>query len=183
MARKSTKATTTVEEVKVAETPAIEEVKEAPKKAGRKPRAAKKAEAAPVAEEKPKRKYTRRAKPVEAPVVEEPAAPALPGVVDLANMLREKIAGKDVSEVKEKIAVEIKVYGDYEALLYILIDEGSVSVEPYGYIGNNIHIDMPITDLIDVINGNYDFAAKAETGDFYAIGPLTQMIKVKKALF
>lgn len=127
-----------------------------------------------AADEKPKRKYTKKAK-------EE--APALPGIVDLANMLREKVAGKDVSEVKENIAIEVKVYGDYEAYLYILIKEGTITVEPYGYMEKDVHIDMPITDVLEVIKGNYNFAEKALSGDFYAIGALTKLLKVKKALF
>ena len=106
-----------------------------------------------------------------------------PDIVALADMLRKAVAGKDVSAINEKIAVQIKVYGEYENYMYILIDNGTVSVEPYGYLDNDIHIDMPIEDVLNVIKGKYDFKAKALTGDFYALGSLTKMLKVKEALF
>lgn len=106
-----------------------------------------------------------------------------PDIVALADMLRKAVAGKDVSAINEKIAVQIKVYGEYENYMYILIDNGTVSVEPYGYLDNDIHIDMPIEDVLSVIKGKYDFKAKALTGDFYALGSLTKMLKVKEALF
>ena len=63
-----------------------------------------------------------------------------PDIVALADMLRKAVAKKDVSAINEKIAVQIKVYGEYENYMYILIDNGTVSVEPYGYLDNDIHI-------------------------------------------
>jgi len=42
-------------------------------------------------------------------------------------MVREKFAKKDVSKVNEKIAIEIKAYGEKEFYIYILIDDGKVT--------------------------------------------------------
>ncbi|MBQ8932430.1 MAG: SCP2 sterol-binding domain-containing protein [Ruminiclostridium sp.] len=106
-----------------------------------------------------------------------------PDIIALADMLRKAVAGKDVSAVNEKIAVQIKVYGEYEGYMYILVDNGTVSVEPYGYIDNDIHVDMPIDDVISIVKGKYDFKAKVLSGDLYALGSLTKMIKLKEALF
>ena len=58
------------------------------------------------------------------------AAPAEPDKFALADMVREKFAKKDVSKVNEKIAIEIKAYGEKEFYIYILIDDGKVTVEP-----------------------------------------------------
>ena len=88
----------------------------------------------------------------------------------------------DVSKVNEKIAIEIKAYGEKEFYIYILIDDGKVTVEPWGYIDNDVHIDMPIADVIAVVNGKYDFVAKAISGDFYAIGCFTKLLKAYEAL-
>lgn len=162
--------------VKVAEAPAAEKTVAAStaKAAEKKPAAAaKKAPTKKPAEKKPVAKKPAAKKEVK----------GTPGIVEIATMLREKVGKKDVSDVNEKIAVEIKVYGEYEAYMYILIDNGEVSVEPYGYMDNDIHIDMPINDVLDLVKGKYDFAAKALSGDFYALGSLTKMLKVKKALF
>ena len=110
------------------------------------------------------------------------AAPAEPDKFALADMVREKFAKKDVSKVNEKIAIEIKAYGEKEFYIYILIDDGKVTVEPWGYIDNDVHIDMPIADVIAVVNGKYDFVAKAISGDFYAIGCFTKLLKAYEAL-
>lgn len=110
------------------------------------------------------------------------AAPAEPDKFALADMVREKFAKKDVTKVSEKIAIEIKAYGEKEFYIYILIDDGKVTVEPWGYIGNDVHIDMPIADVVAVVNGKYDFVAKAISGDFYAIGCFTKLLKAYEAL-
>lgn len=109
-------------------------------------------------------------------------APAQPDKFALADMVREKFAKKDVTKVNEKIAIEIKAYGDKEYYIYVLIDDGKVTVEPWGYIDNDIHIDMPIDDVVAVVNGKYDFFAKALSGDFYAIGSVTKLLKAYEAL-
>ena len=110
------------------------------------------------------------------------AAPEQPDKFALADMVRAKFAKKDVSKVNEKIAIEIKAYGDKEYYIYILIDDGKVTVEPWGYIDNDVHIDMPIDDVVAVVNGKYDFVAKAISGDFYAIGSVTKLLKAYEAL-
>ena len=110
------------------------------------------------------------------------AAPVQPDKFALADMVREKFAKKDVTKVNEKIAIEIKAYGDKEYYIYILIDDGKVTVEPWGYIDNDVHIDMPIDDVVAVVNGKYDFMAKAISGDFYAIGSVTKLLKAYQAL-
>lgn len=131
--------------------------------------------AAPAAK-KPAAKKAAPAKPA------KKAAPAEPDKFALADMVREKFAKKDVSKVNEKIAIEIKAYGEKEFYIYILIDDGKVTVEPWGYIDNDVHIDMPIADVVAVVNDKYDFVAKAISGDFYAIGCFTKLLKAYEAL-
>ncbi len=167
------KAVKTVE--KVAEK-AVEKVAE---KAPAKKPAAKKA--APAAKKPaPAAKKEAPAKPAKKEA--KKAAPAEPDKFALADMVREKFAKKDVSKVNEKIAIEIKAYGEKEFYIYILIDDGKVTVEPWGYIDNDVHIDMPIADVVAVVNGKYDFVAKAISGDFYAIGCFTKLLKAYEAL-
>lgn len=170
------KAVKTVEKVaeKAVEKVAEKTVEKVAEKAPAKKPAAKKA--APAAK-KPAAKKTAPAKK-EA----KKAAPAEPDKFALADMVREKFAKKDVSKVNEKIAIEIKAYGEKEFYIYILIDDGKVTVEPWGYIDNDVHIDMPIADVIAVVNGKYDFVAKAISGDFYAIGCFTKLLKAYEAL-
>ena len=130
-------------------------------------------------------KETKKAAPAKKPAAKKEAkkaAPAEPDKVALADMVRAKFEKKDVSKIGEKIAIEIKAYGEKEYYIYVLIEDGKVAVEPWGYIDNDVHIDMPIADVVAVINGKYDFKAKALSGDFYAIGSLTKLLKAGEAL-
>lgn len=163
-----------VKAVKTVEKIAEKAVEKAAEKAPAKKPAAKKA--APAA----KKPAAKKAAPAKKEA--KKAAPAEPDKFALADMVREKFANKDVSKVNEKIAIEIKAYGEKEFYIYILIDDGKVTVEPWGYIDNDVHIDMPIADVVAVVNGKYDFVAKAISGDFYAIGCVTKLLKAYEAL-
>lgn len=162
---------------KVAEKAVEKATEKVAEKAPAKKPAAKKA--APAAK-KPAAKKAAPAKPAKKEA--KKAAPAEPDKFALADMVREKFAKKDVSKVNEKIAIEIKAYGEKEFYIYILIDDGKVTVEPWGYIDNDVHIDMPIADVVAVVNGKYDFVANAISGDFYAIGCFTKLLKAYEAL-
>lgn len=162
---------------KVAEKAVEKAAEKVAEKAPAKKPAAKKA--APAAK-KPAAKKAAPAKPAKKEA--KKAAPAEPDKFALADMVREKFAKKDVSNVNEKIAIEIKAYGEKEFYIYILIDDGKVTVEPWGYIDNDVHIDMPIADVVAVVNDKYDFVAKAISGDFYAIGCFTKLLKAYEAL-
>lgn len=175
-----------VKAVKAVEKVAEKTVEKVAEKAPAKKPAAKKAapaakKPAPAAKkEAPAAKKEAPAKPAKKEA--KKAAPAEPDKFALADMVREKFAKKDVSKVNEKIAIEIKAYGEKEFYIYILIDDGKVTVEPWGYIDNDVHIDMPIADVVAVVNGKYDFVAKAISGDFYAIGCFTKLLKAYEAL-
>lgn len=163
---------------KVAEKAVEKAAEKVAEKAAKKPAAKK---AAPAAKKPaPAAKKEAPAKPAKKEA--KKAAPAEPDKFALADMVREKFANKDVSKVNEKIAIEIKAYGEKEFYIYILIDDGKVTVEPWGYIDNDVHIDMPIADVVAVVNGKYDFVAKAISGDFYAIGCFTKLLKAYEAL-
>lgn len=173
-----TEAVKAAAEVKADAVKAVKTVEKVAEKAVEK--VAEKAPAKKPAAKKPAAKKTAPAKPAKKEA--KKAAPAEPDKFALADMVREKFAKKDVSKVNEKIAIEIKAYGEKEFYIYILIDDGKVTVEPWGYIDNDVHIDMPIADVIAVVNGKYDFVAKAISGDFYAIGCFTKLLKAYEAL-
>lgn len=177
----ATNKTTKTEEVKAAVADTAEkkpEVKAAEKPAA-KPVAAKKSAAKKSVAKKPAAKKPAAKKPA----VKKAAEKKVPTINDIAEKLQKKVGKKNVSKINERIAVEVKVYGEYESYLYILIDDGKVDVKPYGYNDYDVHVDLPIDDALAIIAGSYDFKAKALTGDFYAVGSLTKMLKVKEALF
>lgn len=173
-----TEAVKAAAEVKADAVKAVKAVEKVAEKA-----AEKVAEKAPAKKPAAKKAAPAAKKPAPAAKKEaKKAAPAEPDKFALADMVREKFAKKDVSKVNEKIAIEIKAYGEKEFYIYILIDDGKVTVEPWGYIDNDVHIDMPIADVVAVVNGKYDFVAKAISGDFYAIGCFTKLLKAYEAL-
>ena len=186
-----TEAVKAAAEVKADAVKAVKAVEKVAEKAVEKA-AEKVAEKAPAKKPAAKKPAPAAKKPAPAAKKEAPAkpakkeakkaAPAEPDKFALADMVREKFAKKDVSKVNEKIAIEIKAYGEKEFYIYILIDDGKVTVEPWGYIDNDVHIDMPIADVVAVVNGKYDFVAKAISGDFYAIGCFTKLLKAYEAL-
>ena len=186
-----TEAVKAAAEVKADAVKAVKAVEKVAEKAVEKA-AEKVAEKAPAKKPAAKKAAPAAKKPAPAAKKEAPAkpakkeakkaAPAEPDKFALADMVREKFANKDVSKVNEKIAIEIKAYGKKEFYIYILIDDGKVTVEPWGYIDNDVHIDMPIADVVAVVNGKYDFVAKAISGDFYAIGCFTKLLKAYEAL-
>ena len=131
------------------------------------------------------KKEVKKAAPAKKPAAKKEAkkaAPAEPDKYALADMVRAKFEKKDVSKIGEKIAIEIKAYGEKEYYIYVLIEDGKVTVEPWGYFDKDVHIDMPIADVVAVVNGKYDFKAKALSGDFYASGSLTKLLKAGEAL-
>lgn len=182
-----TEAVKAAAEVKADAAKAVKAVEKVAEKAVEK--VAEKAPAAKKAAPAAKKPATAAKKPATAAKKAAPAkkevkkaAPEQPDKFALADMVRAKFAKKYVTKVNEKIAIEIKAYGDKEYYIYILIDDGKVTVEPWGYIDNDVHIDMPIDDVVAVVNGKYDFIAKAISGDFYAIGSVTKLLKAYEAL-
>lgn len=175
-----TEAVKAAAEVKADATKAVKAVEKVAEKAVEK--VAEKAPAAKKAAPAAKKPATAAKKAAPAKKEVKKAAPEQPDKFALADMVRAKFAKKDVTKVNEKIAIEIKAYGDKEYYIYILIDDGKVTVEPWGYIDNDVHIDMPIDDVVAVVNGKYDFIAKAISGDFYAIGSVTKLLKAYEAL-
>lgn len=175
-----TEAVKAAAEVKADAVKAVKAVEKVAEKAVEK--VAEKAPAKKPAAKKPAHAAKKEAPAKPAKKEAKKAAPAEPDKFALADMVREKFAKKDVSKVNEKIAIEIKAYGEKEFYIYILIDDGKVTVEPWGYIDNDVHIDMPIADVVAVVNGKYDFVAKAISGDFYAIGCFTKLLKAYEAL-
>lgn len=175
-----TEAVKAAAEVKADAAKAVKAVEKVAEKAVEK--VAEKAPAAKKAAPAAKKPATAAKKAAPAKKEVKKAAPEQPDKFALADMVRAKFAKKDVTKVNEKIAIEIKAYGDKEYYIYILIDDGKVTVEPWGYIDNDVHIDMPIDDVVAVVNGKYDFIAKAISGDFYAIGSVTKLLKAYEAL-
>lgn len=151
--------------------------KAAPKtaKAAKAPRAAKTVKTAKTA-----------GKTTAASKVKKPAVKKAEKELDIALLTEnfaKKFGRKNVSKIGETVAVEVKVYGEFEGFFYILAEDGKLTIAPYNYDDCDVHVDIPVKDVLSIIDGKYDFKAKVLSGDLYATGIFTKAFKIKTALF
>ena len=148
-----------------AETPKAEsKTKEAVKKTpGRKP-AAKKTEA-PAKAEAPKKRPGRKPKPV-----------TVDDVVAKVYKRIDKSAAKAVA-AEGKAAVDIKLYGPFEAHMYIEVKNGNVSVAPYDYIERDLEAAVPVDVALAIAEGKISVKEAVENGSLYVFGNVQFALK------
>lgn len=146
-----------------AETPKAESAKAA-KKAPAKKSAAKKA--APAAKaEAPKKRAGRKPKPV---IVDDIVAKIYKRI--------DKNAAKKVAE-NGKAAVDIKLYGSFEAHMYIEVKNGNVSVAPYDYIERDLEAAVPVDVALAIADNKITVAEAVEDGSLYVFGNVQFALK------
>lgn len=158
-----------VAEVKPAEVKAA-----APKPAEKKPAAKK---AAPKKAEKPAAAKKAPAKKAEAPAVAAPKkrAPRKPKTVTVDDVVAkiskriDKTAAKTVA-AEGKAAVDIKLYGAFEAHMYIEIKDGTVNVAPYDYIEKDLEAAVPVDVALAIADGKTTVQEAVENGSLYVFG-------------
>lgn len=158
-----------VAEVKPAEVKAA-----APKSAEKKPAAKK---AAPKKAEKPAAAKKAPAKKAEAPAAAAPKkrAPRKPKTVTVDDVVAkiskriDKTAAKTVA-AEGKAAVDIKLYGAFEAHMYIEIKDGTVNVAPYDYIEKDLEAAVPVDVALAIADGKTTVQEAVENGNLYVFG-------------
>lgn len=155
-----------------AEKPKAAEVKaapaQAPKTEAKKP-AAKKA-AAKAAEKPAAKKSAAKAEP--APKKRAARKPKPITVDDIVAKIYKKIdtaAAKDIVS-EGKAAVDIKLYGSFEAHMYIEIKNGVVSVAPYDYIEKDIEAAISVENALAIADGKLTVEEAVENGALYVFG-------------
>lgn len=161
-----------------AEKPKAAEVKAAPaqapkteakKPAAKKP-AAKKAAAKKAAEKPAAKKSAAKAEP--APKKRAARKPKPITVDDIVAKIYKKIdtaAAKDIVS-EGKAAVDIKLYGSFEAHMYIEIKNGVVSVAPYDYIEKDIEAAISVENALAIADGKLTVEEAVENGALYVFG-------------
>lgn len=131
---------------------------------------------------KPAARKTAAKKTAEKPVVKEeaPAAPVKRGgrkakpttIDDVVAKVRKRIdktaAKKLVSD--GKAAVDIKLYGAFEAHMYIEIKDGAVTVAPYDYIEKDLEAAVPVDVALAIADGKISVKEAVENGSLYVFG-------------
>ena len=131
-------------EVKASKTAEVKAAPAETPKAARKPAAkatAKNAvKPAAKADSAPKKRAGRKPKPI-----------TVNDVVAKIYKRIDKAAGKQVA-AEGRAAVDIKLYGSFEAHMYIEVKDGKVSVEPYDYIERDLEAAVPVDVALAIAN-------------------------------
>lgn len=165
------KAAVKAEEVK-AEVKAVPAPAEAPKAEAKKPAArktsAKTAAKKTAAKAEPKKRAPRKPKPV-----------TVDDIVAKIYKRIDKTAAKSIA-AEGKAAVDIKLYGPFEAHMYIEVKNGNVSVAPYDYIERDIEAAISVEDALAIADGKLSIKDAVENGALYVFGNVQFALKLAK---
>ena len=87
--------------------------------------------------------------------------------------------GKQVAE-KGRAAIDIKLYGSFEAHMYIEVKNGNVSVEPYDYIERDLEVAVPVDVALAIADGKISVKEAVENGSLYVFGNVQFALKFAK---
>lgn len=90
-----------------------------------------------------------------------------------------KAAGKQVA-AEGRAAVDIKLYGSFEAHMYIEVKDGKVSVEPYDYIERDLEAAVPVDVALAIADGKTTIKEAIENGSLYVFGNVQFALKFAK---
>ncbi|MBQ8195310.1 MAG: SCP2 sterol-binding domain-containing protein [Oscillospiraceae bacterium] len=160
------------------------EAKPAAKKPAAKKPAAKKA--APAKKEETKAAAKPAAKKAAKPATKKaPAKKAAPKkkeitVEDVAAKLAKKLDAKKAKSIDGKVAADIKLYGAFEAHMYIEVKDGKLTVAPYDYIEKDIEAAIAVENALAIIDGKLTIADALADGRLYAFGNIGAAAKLAK---
>lgn len=152
--------------------PKAAEVKAAPAespKAAKKPAAKKTAPAA-------KKAVAEKAKPAARKGGRKPKPVTVDDIVAKIYKRIDKSAAKKIA-AEGKAAVDIKLYGPFEAHMYIEIKNGNVSVAPYDYIEKDIEAAVSVENALAIADGKLSVKDAVENGALYVFGNVQFALK------
>ena len=159
-------------EVKASKTAEVKAAPAETPKAARKPAAkatAKNAvKPAAKADSAPKKRAGRKPKPI-----------TVNDVVAKIYKRNDKAAGNQVA-AEGRAAVDIKLYGSFEAHMYIEVKDGKVSVEPYDYIERDLEAAVPVDVALAIADGKTTIKEAVENGSLFVFGNVQFALKFAK---
>ncbi len=99
----------------------------------------------------------------------KPKSVTIDDIVAKINKRIDKSAAKSIA-AQGKAAVDIKVYGAFEAHMYIEIKDGAVTVAPYDYIEKDIEAAISVESAIAIADGKLTVKEAVENGSLYVFG-------------
>lgn len=140
---------------------------------------------APKAEaKKPAAKTAKKtvAKKTAAPAKRAPRKPKPITINDIVAKIYKRInksAAKSIA-AEGKAAVDIKLYGPFEAHMYIEIKNGVVNVAPYDYIEKDIEAAISVENALAIADGKLSVKEAVENGSLYVFGNVQFALKLAK---
>ncbi len=148
--------------------------KEAPKKEA-KP-AAKTAAKKPAAKKatKPAAKTTAKT------AAKKPAAKKVKPITvdDVVAKVAKAVDKTKAKNIEGTVAVDIKLYGTFEAHMYIEVKDGTVNVAPYDYVAKDFEAAVSVENAIAIAEGKLKILDAVSDGRLYLYGNATQMLKI-----
>lgn len=91
----------------------------------------------------------------------------------------DKAAAKSIA-ADGKAAVDIKLYGPFEAHMYIEIKDGSVTVAPYDYIEKDLEAAISVENALAIAGGKLTVKEAVENGALYVAGNVQFALRFAK---
>lgn len=91
----------------------------------------------------------------------------------------DKAAAKSIA-ADGKAAVDIKLYGPFEAHMYIEIKDGSVTVAPYDYIEKDLEAAISVENALAIADGKLTVKEAVENGALYVAGNVQFALRFAK---
>ncbi len=163
-------------EVKVETAPAKKEAtKPAAKKEAAKP-AAKKEPAKPAAKSAPAKKATKPA------TKKAPKKAKTITADDVVAKVAKLIDNTKAKKVDGKVAMDIKLYGTFEAHMYIEVKDGVATVAPYDYVEKDLEAAVSVENALAIADGKLAIKDAIADGRLYINGNLTYVMKLASIL-
>lgn len=109
-------------------------------------------------------------------------ASAIVNVETVCAKLEKKISKTKAAAVKEKIAVDIEVYGFTEGAssqkMYVELNDGKVTVSPHTYDAKDFRVAISLDNAVAFVNGKITLKALLDSEGFYADGNIAKAIKL-----
>lgn len=99
----------------------------------------------------------------------------------ICTKLNKKISKTKAAAIKEKIAVDIEVWGFEDgsnSKMYIEINNGNVTVMPHTYEEKDFRISLSFANAVAFVEGKLTLKGLIESKDFYAEGNIVSAIKL-----
>ncbi len=99
----------------------------------------------------------------------------------VCKKIEKKISKTKAAAVKEKIAVDIEVWGFEDGSngkMYIEVNNGVVTVSPHTYDAKDFRVSVSYANAAAFIDGKLTLKALVESKDFYAEGNIAAAVKL-----